>query len=77
MPSAASSSSSQHASRRLHSIVREAFVTSVAWTPPSGPPVRLQTSHASTVPKARSPRTAASRAPGVWSRIQASFVAEK
>ena len=53
--------------------VREALVTSVAWTPPSGPPVRFQSSHESMVPTANAPASARARAPSTWSRIQAAF----
>jgi hypothetical protein len=56
------------------SIVREAFVTSVACT---RPPVRRQSRKQSIVPKASSPRAARSRAPGISSSIQASLVPEK
>ena len=54
--------------------VREAFEKSVAWT---FPPVSFQTSHASIVPNSSLPASAASRAPGTFSRIQRSFVPEK
>ena len=57
-----------------YSIVRAALVASVAWT---APPVRFQISQLSTVPKARSPACARSRAPSTWSRIHFSLVAEK
>ncbi len=62
--------------------VREAFVTSVAWTPPpcpfdSGPPVSCQRSQLSIVPKASSPRSARLWAPGTLSRSQRIFDAEK
>jgi len=70
-------SSSQTLRRKSISIVREAFVTSVTWTPPCGPPVRFQTSQASTVPKRASPRSAAERRPGTFSSSQASFGPEK
>ena len=58
----------------LKSIVREAFVRSVAWTLPS---VRFQMIQLSTVPKRSSPRSARSRTPGTFSRIQAILLAEK
>ena len=56
------------------SSVRDAFETSVAWTLP---PVRFQMSQVSTVPKASSPFSARSRAPGTRSKSHAIFVAEK
>ena len=46
------------------SIVREAFVTSVTWTPRPGPPVRCQMSQLSIVPNSRSPDSAADRRSG-------------
>ena len=55
---------------RSISIVRLAFVTSVACTPPSGPPVRFHSSQLSIVPKASSPASARARAPGTASSIQ-------
>ena len=55
-------------------MVRLAFVTSVAWTCPY---VRVQTSQLSTVPKASSPLSACSRAPGTLSRIHLILLAEK
>ena len=58
-------------------MVREALVTSVACTPPSGPPVRFQSTQASVLPKSRSPASARSRAPSTFSRIQAILVPEK
>ena len=68
----ASSSSSLHALRRMsNSIVREALLTSVACT---APPVSFHSSQLSTVPKANSPRSAASRAPSTWSSNQRSLV---
>ena len=62
MPSAASSSSSQSPVWRFQSSVREALVTSVAWS--RAPPVSFQSSQESTVPKASRPASAAARAPG-------------
>ena len=59
------------------SSVRLAFVASVAWTPPAGPPVRFHRSHASIVPNRSSPRAARARAPSTLSRIQRSFGPEK
>ncbi len=58
----------------FHSIVREAFDTSVTCRRPR---VSCQTSQLSMVPKASSPRAARSRPPSTWSRIQRSLVAEK
>ena len=58
----------------LKSIVREALVTSVAWTLP---PVRFQISQESTVPKRSRPAWALRRAPGTFSRIQWILVALK
>ena len=67
--------SSDQSSRRMSkSMVRAAFVTSVAWT---RPPVSFQISQLSTVPNASSPAWARSRAPSTWSRTQASLVPEK
>ena len=61
MPKKPSSSSSQSSVVRSISIVRLALVTSVVCTPPSGPPVRFQTTQVSGVPKRASPRSAAAR----------------
>lgn len=47
------------------SIVRLAFVTSVACSPPFAPPVKFQISQLSIVPKRISPRSARCRSPGV------------
>jgi hypothetical protein len=55
-------------------MVREALEASVRWCLP---PVSFHTSHESMVPKASSPRSARSRAPGTWSRSQRSLLAEK
>ncbi len=52
----------------------EALEAEIAWV---APPVSFQTSHESMVPKASSPRSARSRAPGTWSSSQAILVAEK
>src|SRR5690606_39447651 len=69
-----SHSSSDQASRWMsNSIVRLALDGSVARTPPSGPPVRRQTSQSSNVPAARS--GPASTPPSVSSH--SIFVAEK
>ena len=57
--------------------VRLAFVTSVACTPPSGPPVRFHSTQLSVVPKASSPASARARAPSTFSRIHAILLAEK
>ena len=43
---------------RSISMVREAFVASVTWTPPSTPPLRFHSSQVSMVPKIRSPASA-------------------
>ena len=61
MPNARSSSSSQARRRRSNSIVRDAFVTSVAC---SVPPVSRHSRKLSIVPKAISPASARSRRPG-------------
>ena len=50
--------------------VREAFVGSVTCRPPSMPPVAFHSTQVSMVPNASSPRSARSRAPSTWSRIQ-------
>ena len=53
--------SADHAPRWMsYSIVRAAFVASVAWT---APPVRFQIRKLSMVPKASSPASARARAP--------------
>ena len=59
------------------SCVRLALVTSVTWSPPSGPPVRFQTSQESMVPNRAVPSSAFARAPSTWSSSQASLEAEK
>jgi len=59
------------------SIVRLAFVTSVTWTPPCGPPVRFQMHHVSMLPNRRLPASAASLAPSTLSRIHFTFGPEK
>jgi hypothetical protein len=51
-----------------------ALLTSVTC---AAPPVSCQISQLSTVPKASSPRSAASRAPGTWSSSHCSLVPEK
>jgi hypothetical protein len=58
----------------LNSIVRDALLGSVTWTFPL---VSFQTSQESTVPKASRPASAAARAPGTLSRIQATLLPEK
>ena len=50
-------------------MVRLAFVGSVTWEPPSGPPVRFQITQLSVLPKMASPLRAASRTPLTFSRI--------
>ena len=62
---------------RSISRVREAFVTSVTWTPPWTPPVRFHTSHESTVPTRSRPAADSARASGTSSRIQRILDAEK
>ena len=74
MPKSSSSHGSQAKVRMLKSMVRLALVTSVAWT---APPVSAHRSQLSTVPKARFPASACSRAPGTLSRIQRTLLAEK
>ncbi len=76
-PKAFRSASSQSSVRRSISSVRLAFVTSVACTPPSTPPVRFHNSQVSGVPNSSSPLSARSRAPSTLSRIQAILDAEK
>ena len=66
--------SSQSTLARFRQSVREALLTSVAWTRPR---VNFHKSHVSTVPKASWPRAARRRASGAWSRIHAIFVPEK
>lgn len=56
----------------LYSIVREAFVLSVACSP-----VSLKMSHESTVPNASFPFSASSRAPSMLSNTHFIFPAEK
>ena len=58
----------------LNSCVRLAFDASVLWT---APPVSCQIVQVSIVPRQSSPRSARSRAPGTFSRIHATFGAEK
>ena len=76
MPKSAQMSSRQVRVRTSMRRVREALVTSVAWTPPLIPPVRFHRTHVSGVPKSRSPASARSRAPSTLSRIHLIFVAE-
>ncbi len=70
-------SSSQSSVFRSISIVRDAFVGSVTWTPPSGPPVRFHTTHVSMLPNTMSPLCARSRTPGTLSMIHFIFGPEK
>ena len=72
--SSASMAGSHSPVRRFSRSVRLALLASVTWCLP---PVRFHTSQLSMVPKASSPRSARSRAPGTWSRIHASLVPEK
>jgi len=58
-------------------MVRLALVTSVTWTPPSGPPVRFHSSQLSTVPNRASPRSASARRPSMLSSIHRSLPPEK
>ena len=67
-------SSPQLSVRRSIKSVRDAFVASVTWR---RPPVRCHSKKLSTVPAASSPLFARARAFGMWSSIQAIFVAEK
>ena len=73
-PKISSNSSSQSPVCMLNSIVREALLASVTC---ALPPVRFQTSHESTVPKASSPALAFFRAPGTCCKTHWSLVAEK
>lgn len=53
------------------SMVREALVTSVTWTPPIGAAGEVPDPQVSVLPKRRSPASAFSRAPSTLSRIHA------
>ena len=77
MPMMLRISSSQSSVRRFMSIVREALVTSVMCTPPSGPPVSHHVTKVSTLPNMALPDSAAWRAPSTLSRIQRTFGPEK
>ena len=77
MPMSAAIVGSHCKVRRSMSNVRDAFVTSVMCRPPVAPPVRFQINQLSVLPNNRSPRSAASRAPSTFSRIQAIFGPEK
>jgi hypothetical protein len=77
MPRMPRISSSQSSVSRFISIVRLAFVTSVTWAPPPGPPVRFQITHVSMLPKRISPFSARPRAPSMLSRIHLIFGPEK
>src|SRR6266536_3549844 len=57
--------------------VREAFVGSVTWAPPRGPPVRFQITQESIVPIRRRPEATRGFASGTLARSQWIFVAEK
>ncbi len=48
-------------------MVRLALVTSVAWMPPLGPPVRFHSTQASVLPNRALPASAASRSPSTLS----------
>lgn len=58
---------SQSRVSRFMSMVREAFVTSVAWTPSSVAPVRCHRIHVSNVPNMHFPSSTASRIDGTFS----------
>ena len=73
-PKIASNSSSHSCRWMSKSMVREAFVASVAWT---RPPVRRQSRKQSTVPNASSPAAARRRASGTLSSSHAILLAEK
>src|SRR5665647_2651432 len=62
---------------RFISIVRDAFVGSVTWTPPSTPPVMFHSTHESVLPNSRSPASVLARAPSTLSRIHLIFGPEK
>ena len=72
-----SAGSCQSSVSRSMSSVRDAFVTSVACTPPSTPPVRFQRTQVSIVPNASRPASAFSRAPSTFSSSQVTFGPEK
>src|SRR6266496_5097914 len=57
--------------------VREAFVGSVTWAPPRGPPVRFQITQESIVPIRRRPEATRGFASGTLARSQWIFVAER
>ncbi len=63
--------------RRSMNIVRLAFELSVMCTPPLAAPVKLYSSHESTVPKRRFPSSCAFFTSGMLSSIQRSFTAAK
>ncbi len=73
-PSSVSISSDQASVLRSSSSVREALLTSVAWT---APPVSRHTRKVSTVPNASSPRAARGRRPDTWPSSHSSLVPEK
>lgn len=70
-------SGSQSQVSKFMSIVREAFDTSVAWTPPNTPPVKLYSIHESTVPNLSRPSSAAFLTFSSFSNNHFSFTAEK
>ncbi len=76
-PNSSSISALQSPVARSMSRVREALVTSVAWTPPCTPPVRFHTSQASMVPTRSRPVRLSSRASGTSSSSQRILDAEK
>lgn len=77
IPKMSSNSSSQSSVSRFISIVRLALVTSVAWIPPSGPPVRFHNTQQSVFPNTACPCSAAARTPSTFSRIHLIFPPEK
>ena len=77
MPKIPHTSSRQVRVRISMSMVREAFVTSVQWTPPLTPPVMFHRTHESVLPNSRSPASARSRAPSTLSRIHLILEPEK
>ena len=77
MPKIPHTSSRQVRVRMSMSMVREAFVTSVQWTPPLTPPVMFHRTQESVLPNSRSPASARSRAPSTLSRIHLILEPEK
>jgi hypothetical protein len=77
MPKNPSSSSSQSRVSQVHEHRARGVGHVGDVRPPSGPPVRFQTTQLSIVPKRASPRSAASRRPSTFSRIHWTLPAEK